>query len=119
MHIRKILIAAASIAVLAPAISNASAERVALKACANAFVSSITSKDGTAPTFKLNYSGGQPAGTYTEYYRHDYRFVLSANDPKTGSPLARATCSATTQGTILSLLATPLDSSSPTLAAQF
>jgi hypothetical protein len=116
MHTRKILIAAAAIAALSPAIAAASAESNALKACANAFASSLaSSKDGTAPAFKLNYLSNQSAGSYAQYYSTGYTFFLKADDPKTGSPVASATCSATTGGTVLSLSA---DTQAQTLAAR-
>jgi hypothetical protein len=76
----------------------------------------MASKDGAVPTFKLNYRD-QPAGAYAEYYASKYTFLLKANDPKSGSLLAHATCSATAQGTVLSMSSTPQDGVIPTLAA--
>jgi hypothetical protein len=70
-----------------------------------------------APTFKLKYRCAS-ASTLADYYRsHDYTFNLQAHDPKTGSTLARATCSADTRGAVLALTATPLETS-PALAAK-
>ena len=117
MTIRKLLLAAASIASIAPAAAFASTENTALKACAQAFATSLASASG-APAFKLKYHS-EPTSALDDYYQgHEYTFFLQAHDPKTGSTLARATCSASTNGTVLALTATPAESS-PTLAARF
>jgi hypothetical protein len=116
MTIRKVLLAAASIAAIAPAISYASPENSALKACAQAFASSLAGGSGS-PTFKLKYRPDAPSPLAEYYSAHEYTFYLQANDPKTGSTLARATCSADTRGTVLALTATPLENS-PALAAK-
>jgi hypothetical protein len=115
MIIRKLLLAAASIAAIAPAVSRASDENAALKACAQAFVASLASASGT-PTFKLKYHS-ESTGPLDDYYRaREYTFYLQAHDPKTGSTLAHATCSADTSGTVVALTATD---STPALAARF
>ncbi|MDP9009720.1 MAG: hypothetical protein M3N91_13615 [Pseudomonadota bacterium] len=117
MTFRKLLLAAASIAAMAPTLSHASTEDTALKACAQAFATSLASASG-APTFKLKYHS-ESVGTLDNYYRdHEYTFYLQAHDPKTGSTLARATCSADKSGTVVALTATPAEAS-PTLAARF
>jgi hypothetical protein len=110
MTIRKLLLAAASLAAIAPAASFASPEDTALKACAQAFATSLASASG-APTFKLKYHS-EPSGPLGDYYQgHEYTFYLQAHDPKTGSTLARATCSANTSGTVVGLTATPEETS--------
>jgi hypothetical protein len=117
MTIRKLLLAAASIAAIAPAVSFASAENTALKACAQAFATSLASASG-APAYKLKYHS-EPTSALDDYYQgREYTFYLQAHDPKTGSTLARATCSANIDGTVVALTATPADTS-PTLAARF
>lgn len=114
MTIRKVLLAAASVAAISPAISHASPESSALNACAQAFASSLAS--GLTPAFKLRYHADAPNPLADYYSGHGYKFYLQANDPKTGATLARATCSANTRGAVLALTATPLESS-PALAA--
>ena len=117
MTIRKLLLAAASIAAIAPTVSFASAENTALKACAQAFATSLASASG-APTYKLKYHS-EPTSALVDYYEgRKYTFYLQAHDPKTGSTLASATCSANTNGTVVALTATPAETS-PTLAARF
>jgi hypothetical protein len=117
MTIHKLLLAAASIAAIAPAVAFASTENTALKACAQAFATSLASASG-APAFKLKYHS-EPGSAIGDYYQgHEYTFYLQAHDPKTGATLARATCSANTNGTVLALTATPAESS-PALAARF
>jgi hypothetical protein len=118
MHVRTLLIAVAALAALTPAISNAGPERAALKTCTAAFASSLGVKGAASPTVKLNYRNGQTSSTFAEYYTREYTFFLKANDPKTGLALARATCSATTGGALLSF-ATSTAAESPALAAQF
>jgi hypothetical protein len=116
MTIRKLLLAAASIAAIAPAASFAAAEDTALKACAQAFATSLASASG-APAFKLKYHS-EPTSVLSDYYRsHEYTFYLQAHDPKTGSTLASATCSANINGTVVALTATPAETS-PALAAR-
>ena len=106
MHIRTLLIAAATLAALTPAVSNAGPESAALKTCTAAFASSLkTAKGADSPAVKLNYHSGAPSSEI-------------ANDPKTGLPMARATCSATTAGTLLSLSAIPIDAAGTVLEAK-
>ena len=117
MTIRKLLLAAAAIAAIAPAAAFASTENTALNACAQAFATSLASASG-APAFKLKYHS-EPTSALGDYYRgHAYTFYLQAQDPKTGSTVARATCSANANGTVVALTATPAETS-PTLAARF
>jgi hypothetical protein len=116
MIIRKLLLTAASVAAIGPAVSHASAENTALNACAQAFATSLASGSGV-PAYKLKYHG-ESAGTLADHYgSRDFTFYLQARDPKTGLTLARATCSADTRGTVVALTATPPETS-PSLAAQ-
>jgi hypothetical protein len=116
MTIRKLLLAAAAIAAIAPAVSQASEEEnAALTACAQAFATSLASASGT-PTFKVKYHG-EATSALDDYYRaREYTFYLQAHDPKTGSTLAHATCSADASGAVIALTATD---STPALAARF
>jgi hypothetical protein len=117
MTVRKLLLTAASVAAMTPAISNANPESAAMNACAQAFASSLASGSVT-PKFKLNYQRESGSMLSHYYASHDFAFHLQANDPKTGLTLARAMCSADVHGKILTLTAAPLDKS-PTLAAEF
>jgi hypothetical protein len=118
MQVRKLLLSAAAIAAIAPSIVNASPENTALSACAKAFASSIASPGSTAPSFKLNYAGNQPAGALIEYYSREYTFFLQAHDPKSGATVASATCSANSNGAVIALTATPVSVAGPALAAR-
>jgi hypothetical protein len=118
MQSRKLPILAALLVVLSPIAANAGPESAALKTCTAAFATSLTAKGAESPSVKLNYRTTQPGSAFAEFYTRDYTFFLKANDPKTGAALARATCSATTGGTLLSLLATPLGTDTMTLAAR-
>jgi hypothetical protein len=116
MIIRKLLLTAASIAAICPAVSHASPENAALSACAQAFATSLA-PGSAAPAFTLKYHS-EAAGMLAEYYgSRAFTFYLQARDPKTGLTLARATCSADTRGAVIALKATPPETS-PSLAAQ-
>jgi hypothetical protein len=117
MTIRNVLLAAVSVAAMTPAISNATPENAAMKACAEAFAASLASGSVT-PKFTLKYHRESDSMLSYYYASHDFAFNLQANDPKTGLTLARAQCSADVHGKILALTAAPLDKS-PSLAAQF
>jgi hypothetical protein len=119
MQLRTHLILAVSLVALIPAVAGAAPESAALKTCTSAFASSLAANGAPLPAVTLKYRAGQRSSSFADYYTHDYTFFLKANDPKSGSPLARATCSATTGGTLLSLSATPLETGTATLAAQF
>jgi hypothetical protein len=117
MIIRKLLLTAASIAAICPAVSHAFPENTALNACAQAFATSLAS-GSAAPAFKLKYHHSESAGPLADYYSsREFTFYLQARDPKTGLTVARATCSADTRGTVIALTATPAETS-PSLAAQ-
>ena len=118
MQSRTLPILAALLVVLSPIAANAGPESAALKTCTAAFASSLAAKGAESPSVKLNYRSTQPGSAFAEYYTRDYTFFLKANDPKTGAALARATCSATTGGTLLSLSAAPLGTDTATLAAR-
>jgi hypothetical protein len=118
MKYRKVSLILAAAAVLAPAISNASPERAALDACARAFASSLATPGTAAPTFKVAYRGSQSAGSMLAFYAREYSFDLRANDPKTGQPVARASCSTDARGAVVALSSLPLHAAPATLAAQ-
>jgi hypothetical protein len=110
---------AAAIAVVTPAICNASPETAALNACARAFASSLVAPGAPAPAFKVVYGGARSAGSVTDFFARAYTFDLHANDKKTGLPVARASCSTDARGSLIALSAVPLDQpESLTLAAQ-
>jgi hypothetical protein len=119
MKFRTLFFAAASIASLAPSLSQASTETAALAACARAFAASVAAAGSDAPLFKLKYRSSQAGSAIADYYSgHEYTFYLQAHDPKTGATVARATCSADTRGIQVALTATPLDGTEATFAAR-
>lgn len=115
MSIHKIVLAAAAVTALAPAISNASVERTSVKACASAFATSIATP-GVTPAFKLAYRSTF-GGSLADFYPTEYTFTLEAHDPKTGLPVARARCSTDARGVVTEIAAVPM-SSNATLAAR-
>ena len=115
MQIRMFLLTGAAIAAISPAVCNASPEKVALNACANALASNVATAGG-ATAYQLKY---QPSasGPLEEYYGRGYTFYLEARSAKNGTPLARATCSANRRGAITAFTPVPLTPSTPALAA--
>ncbi len=118
MNLRKISAVAAAIAVLAPAISNASPEKDALNACATAFANSLAAPGAAAPTFKVIDGGPRSTGSMSDFWGRNYTFDLYANSQKTGLPIARASCSTNTRGTVIALSPVPLQAALPALAWQ-
>jgi hypothetical protein len=116
MITRKIALAVVTIAALSPAISNASPEKVSVKACASAFASSIAAPGTSAPGYKLAYRGSF-GSTVSDFYPTDFTFTLEAHDPKTGLAIARAVCSTNSRGMVTAISAVPLDAKA-TLAAR-
>jgi hypothetical protein len=118
MKYRKVSLILAAAAALAPAISNASPERAALNACARAFASSLATPGSAAPTFRVAYRGAPSAGSMLAFYTREYSFELRANDPKTGLPVARASCSTDARGAVTALSSLPLEAAPAALAAR-
>ena len=118
MNFRRISLTAAAFAVLVPALSQAGPEREALKACAQAFASSLASPGAAAPAFKVKYRGNPSTGSMLEFYNREYTFDLHANDPKTGTAIARASCSTDIHGAVVALSPVPFDVEHPALAAR-
>jgi hypothetical protein len=114
MQIRMFLLTGAAIAAISPAVSNASPERVALNACANALASNVATAGATTYQVKYQHSA---SGPLEDYYSHTYTFYLEARNGKSGAPLARATCSATRNGAITAFTPVPLTQTTPALAA--
>jgi hypothetical protein len=117
MILRKIALAAVTIAALSPTVSNASPERISAKACASAFASSIAAPGATAPAYKLAFRGA-PGSALADFYPSDFTFTLEARDAKTGLPFARAVCSTDHRGTVTAISAVPLNAEAGKLASQ-
>lgn len=119
MNIRKVALAVVTIAALSPVVSNASPEKVSAKACAIAFASSLAAPGADAPAYKFSYRSGV-SSSLAAFYPTDYTFTLEAHDPKTGVAIARARCSTDYHGTVTTIAAMPLNSTTTTtLAASF
>jgi pseudouridine-5'-phosphate glycosidase len=118
MKFRKIGLTAAACAALLPALCQAGPERDALKACAQAFASSLATPGAPVVAFKVNYRSNQSTGSMLEFYSREYTFDLHANDSKTGTAIARARCSTDIHGAVLALSPIPLNVEHPALAAR-
>jgi hypothetical protein len=117
MQRRNLTLVAAAIAAISPSMSNANPQSIALNACASAFASSLAAPGSVSPSYKVDYRGGDSQSALTSYYVREYSFDLRAHSPKSGRTIARATCSADMNGTIVSLKSEPANVS-PALAAQ-
>jgi hypothetical protein len=118
MILRKVALAAVTIAASSPAISNASPERISAKACASAFASSIAAPGAAAAAYKLAFRGTTGGSALSDFYPSDFTFTLEARDPKTGLPIARALCSTDYRGTVTTISAVPLNADAGKLASQ-
>jgi hypothetical protein len=117
MILRKVALAAVTIAALSPTISNASPERISAKACASAFASSIAAPGASTPAYKLAFRG-TTGSALADFYPSDFTFTLEARDPKTGQPFARAVCSTDHRGNVTTISAVPLNADAGKLASQ-
>jgi hypothetical protein len=116
MKYRSIGLSLAAIASLAPALSQASPEKVALDSCVRTFAASLAVPGASAPAYKVEYRGNQYVQSLSQIYSHGYTFHLLARS-KTGSPLAQANCETDSNGTVVAM--SPLPAGAPqTLAAQ-
>jgi hypothetical protein len=118
MNIRKLSLAIVTIAAISPIVASASPEEAALNACAKAFASSIAAPGAAAPAFKLNYAQQHFSSPVTDYYARSYTFTMKAQNPKTGTAFASATCSADTRGEVLEFASTAKPTDSTTLASR-
>ena len=118
MNHRKAVLILATTAALAPAISSATPERAALKACAHALASSLASPGSAAPAFKVDYRRSYSTGSMLEFYAREFTFELRADDSKTGLPVARARCSTDSRGVVIALSSIPLEAAPAALAAE-
>ena len=118
MNAVRFALVAAAAAALSPAIANATPERTALNACARAFASSLASAGNAPPAFKVIYDGAFDGASMVQFFARSYTFELHASNPKTGLPIARASCSTDARGGVISLSSIPLDEVRPELHAQ-
>ncbi len=111
-------LAVAAIAAIVPAAANASPAGTSLDACAKAFASALAADGAPLPKFKIAHRGGQYFGSIDEFYSHEFSFDMQARDPKTGSVLARATCTADRKGLVTSFTRVSPAEAASTLAAR-
>jgi hypothetical protein len=117
MNIRKIAFAAVTIAAFSPLIANASPEKASVKACAAAFASTVSTTAGTAPGYKLAYRSSF-GSALADFYPTEYTFTMDARDPKTGTVISHAVCSADSHGTVTAITTTPVEAKNTTLASR-
>jgi hypothetical protein len=118
MKYRIIGVALATIASVAPVVSQASAEKDALNSCVRSFAASLTAPGAAAPAYKVEYRGNQYVQSLSEVYSHGYTFHLFARNSKTGLTLAQASCETDSHGAVLALSKLPAETPLPALAAQ-
>jgi|ERR1700683_1084901 len=116
MNFRKLRLIVIAGAALAPAISNASSERIAFDSCVSAFEASIAATGAGASRYKVLYRGSRFSGAISEYFSSEYTYDLLARNPLTGAALARARCTSDGRGAVSALSPLPLEIKAPTLA---
>jgi hypothetical protein len=99
MNLRKISLAAAAIVAIVPAISQASPEQTALKACTRQFAASIA-PGAAEDAYKVVYMNRSVDSPLVAYYARDFNFNMKANATNGGATMARATCSTDLHGNV-------------------
>ncbi len=100
MKIRLLGLSIAAFAAVSPAVCNAWPAKASLNACVNAFEKTLAPSDEVNHAFKVVYSSEQFASSIADYYPASHTFELQANDPKTGTIVARVRCSADSHGSV-------------------
>jgi hypothetical protein len=119
MKFRIIGLTLATIAAVAPAISQASTEKDALNSCVRTFAASLTTAGAAAPAYKVEYRGNQYVqSTVAEVYSRGYTFHLLARNAKTRLPLAQASCETDSHGAVVAMSPLPAESPLPALSAR-
>lgn len=95
-------------AALTPAIATATTARPSLQACVGAFVARLGTSTTASPKYRLARALEQDFDQRAHSSSDKFTFHLEAHDPRTGTMLARATCSATSDGTVESLRVAPV-----------
>ena len=108
MYIRNTVIALAATAALTPAIAAATTARPSLQACVGAFVARLGATTPASPKYRLARALERDFDARAYSTSDEITFQLEARDPHSGSVLARATCSATSDGTVDSLTVAPV-----------
>ena len=112
-------LALATIASLAPALSQVSTEKDALNSCVRTFAASLATPGAAAPAYKVEYRGNQYVqSTVAEVYSRGYTFHLLARNGKTGLQLAQASCETDSRGAVVALSPLPAETPLPPVAAQ-
>ena len=107
IQLRPLLIAVTLAAL--PALATAAPESRSLKACTAAFVSAMAEGAGAAPSYRIDYDAEPSVGPLAAYYTTAYTFDLQAQKPGTSEVVARASCTASKTGAIVSITTLPLD----------
>ena len=100
MTIRHLGLSMAALAVVSPAVCNASPAKASLDACVAAFEKTLAPTDAVSHRFKVLYQSEQFASSIADYYPTIHTFDLQADNPKTGEIVARVRCSADRRGSI-------------------
>jgi hypothetical protein len=100
MTIRHLGLSMAALAVVSPAVCNASPVKASLDACVAAFEKTLAPTDAVSHRFKVLYQSEQFASSIADYYPTIHTFDLQADNPKTGEIVARVRCTADRRGSI-------------------
>ena len=103
MYIRNTVITLVATAALTPTIAAATTARPSLQACVGAFVARLGSSTAASPKYRLARALEQNFDARAYSTSDEFTFDLEARNAHTGTVLARATCSATSDGKVESL----------------
>jgi hypothetical protein len=100
MKIRLLGLSIVAAAAVYPVVCNAWPAKASLDACVNAFEKTLAPSYEVNHAFKVVYGSEQFASSIADYYPASYTFDLQADDPKTGTVVARVRCSADSHGSV-------------------
>jgi hypothetical protein len=109
MNLRQILVATTLTAAALPAFAASSAQDYMMQACGRAFAAKLGLATGDSPGYKLTNLPSTRTGSLGNFSYVDYQIEMIARAPRTGTPVARASCLVSHRGAVISLTEQPLE----------
>jgi hypothetical protein len=103
MKINLILPATVVAAATLPSIASATDTSALSAACGRAFAAKLGLANSDAPTYKLTDLVGGDAQALERFSGREYSISMVARAPKSGTPVAKATCLVTSDGSVISV----------------
>lgn len=118
MSIRNTVIASILAAAVLPAVSNAADQDVMAGACGRAFAAKLGLATGDTPAYKLTTLAGAQETAMERFYSQDYFVDMVAHAPRTGATVAKARCTVSRSGVVISLETQPFNADPRTASAR-